>query len=162
MEYKEDLFTASSACARGGVTSFLEMPNTSHLTSDQTALTAKLALASTKCLVNYSFFIGATVDNVDELNAANPTPGIKIFMGSMHGPLLVNQDEALERIFSNGTRLIAVYAEDQARIRQHRKELGPTVMRVVDAHQYQSQSNTSLTPHFPGLSSPFHHRRRNP
>ncbi|NJL49377.1 MAG: amidohydrolase family protein, partial [Leptolyngbyaceae cyanobacterium SM2_5_2] len=82
LEYKEDLSTATRACARGGVTSFLEMPNTKPLTITQEALTAKLALAAEKCLVNYGFFIGATPENLPDLNTAHPTCGIKIFMGS--------------------------------------------------------------------------------
>ncbi|MCM0588886.1 MAG: dihydroorotase [Gloeotrichia echinulata DVL01] len=122
LEHKEDLFTASCACAKGGVTSFLEMPNTRPLTTTQEALDDKLHRASTKCLVNYGFFIGATAENLSDLLAVQPTPGIKIFMGSMHGQLLVDQEAALESIFSQGDRLIAVHAEDQARINQRRQE----------------------------------------
>ncbi len=122
LEHKEDLFTASCACAKGGVTSFLEMPNTRPLTVSQSALNDKLQLAANKCLVNYGFFIGATSDNLSELLQANPTPGIKIFMGSMHGPLLVDPQETLEAIFGNGEILIAVHAEDQTRLRQRREE----------------------------------------
>ncbi|MBW4563246.1 MAG: dihydroorotase [Mojavia pulchra JT2-VF2] len=122
LEHKEDLFTASCACAKGGVTSFLEMPNTRPLTTNQQALDDKLQRASTKCLVNYGFFIGATAENLPDLLTAKPTPGIKIFMGSMHGQLLVDQDTALEAIFAQGDRLIAVHAEDQARINQRRQE----------------------------------------
>ncbi|BAY94065.1 MULTISPECIES: dihydroorotase [unclassified Tolypothrix] len=130
LEHKEDLFTASCACAKGGVTSFLEMPNTRPLTTNQAALDDKLQRASTKCLVNYGFFIGATAENLPDLLTAKPTPGIKIFMGSMHGQLLVDQEAALEGIFAQGVseapakqaRLIAVHAEDQARINQRRQE----------------------------------------
>lgn len=122
LEYKEDLFTASCACAKGGVTSFLEMPNTRPLTITQSALDDKLQRAAQKCLVNYGFFIGATADNLPDLLSAQPTPGIKVFMGSMHGQLLVNQEEALEAIFAQGTRLIAVHAEDQGRINQRKQE----------------------------------------
>jgi dihydroorotase len=122
LEHKEDLFTASCACAKGGVTSFLEMPNTRPLTINQSALDDKLERAANKCLVNYGFFIGATVENLSELLLAQPTPGIKIFMGSMHGQLLVNQEGLLESIFAQGTRLIAVHAEDQERINQRRQE----------------------------------------
>ncbi|NRB08001.1 MAG: dihydroorotase [Richelia sp.] len=122
LEYKEDLFTASCACAKGGVTSFLEMPNTRPLTANQKALDEKLQLAASKCLVNYGFFIGATGDNTEELLRGNPTPGIKIFMGSMRGGLLVDDEEVLDSIFSQGDRLIAVHAEDQARINQRRQE----------------------------------------
>ncbi len=122
LEHKEDLFTASCACARGGVTSFLEMPNTRPLTTTQLALDDKLQRAADKCLVNYGFFIGATADNLPDLLQATPTPGIKIFMGSMHGQLLVDQETALESIFAQGDRLIAVHAEDQARIKERRQQ----------------------------------------
>ncbi len=122
LEHKEDLFTASCACAKGGVTSFLEMPNTRPLTTTQQALDDKLQRASNKCLVNYGFFIGATAENLPDLLLAKPTPGIKIFMGSMHGQLLIDGEEVLEAIFAKGNRLIAVHAEDQARINQRRQE----------------------------------------
>lgn len=122
LEHKEDLFTASCACAKGGVTSFLEMPNTRPLTTTQQALDDKLQRAAQKCLVNYGFFIGATAEKLPDLLAAHPTPGIKIFMGSMHGALLVDEEAVLEPIFANGKRLIAVHAEDQGRIQQRRQE----------------------------------------
>ncbi|WP_445632890.1 dihydroorotase [Nostoc sp. DSM 114161] len=122
LEHKEDLFTASCACAKGGVTSFLEMPNTRPLTTTQQALDDKLERASQKCLVNYGFFVGATAENLPDLLLAKPTPGIKIFMGSMHGQLLVDGETALEAIFAKGSRLIAVHAEDQARINERRQE----------------------------------------
>lgn len=122
LEHKEDLFTASCACAKGGVTSFLEMPNTRPLTTTQAALDDKLSRAAEKCLVNYGFFIGATPENLPDLLTANPTSGIKVFMGSMHGQLLVDGEAALDAIFAAGDRLIAVHAEDQARINQRRQE----------------------------------------
>jgi len=122
LEHKEDLFTASCACAKGGVTSFLEMPNTRPLTTTQAALDDKLKRASEKCLVNYGFFMGATPDNLPDLREAQPTCGIKIFMGSMRGDLLVDSEEVIEPIFAEGSRLIAVHAEDQARIRERREK----------------------------------------
>lgn len=122
LEYKEDLRTASHACAKGGVTSFLEMPNTKPLTTNQAALTDKLDRAAQKCVVNYGFFIGATADNLEELQQAHPACGIKIFMGSMKGDLLIDSRETLERIFANGDRLIAVHAEDPHRIASRRQQ----------------------------------------
>ncbi|MBW4474871.1 MAG: dihydroorotase [Stenomitos rutilans HA7619-LM2] len=122
LEHKEDLFTASCACAKGGVTSFLEMPNTKPLTTTQPTLDSKLQLAAQKSLVNYGFFIGATPEVLPDLLQSNPTPGIKIFMGSMHGPLLNDQEEGLEKIFAYGSRLIAVHAENQARIMERRQQ----------------------------------------
>jgi dihydroorotase len=145
LEYKEDLNTASRACARGGITSFLEMPNTKPLTTTQAVLTDKLALAAQKSLVNYGFFIGATAEALPDLITANPTPGIKIFMGSMHGALLVDQDEALERIFAQGDRLIAVHAEDQARISQRRQEFAGITDRAVHSQIQDNQAALNAT-----------------
>ncbi|VXD18714.1 dihydroorotase [Planktothrix paucivesiculata] len=139
LEYKEDLYTASCACARGGVTSFLEMPNTRPLTTTQALLDDKLRRAAEKCLVNYGFFMGATAENLPDLLEANPTPGIKIFMGSMHGDLLIDQEEILETIFAKGDRLIAVHAENQARINQRRQEFAgitdPAIHSTIQDNQ---------------------------
>jgi dihydroorotase len=77
-EYKEDLGSGSRAAARGGVTSFLEMPNTDPPTTSQAALDDKLARAAQKCVVNYGFFIGATANNLEEVNRAAPACGIKV------------------------------------------------------------------------------------
>lgn len=139
LEHKEDLFTASCACARGGVTSFLEMPNTRPLTITQEALDDKLRRAAAKCLVNYGFFIGATPENLPDILDANPTCGIKIFMGSAHGHLLVKDEAELEPIFAKGKRLIAVHAEDQARINQRKQEFAnitdPAIHSTIQDNQ---------------------------
>ncbi len=139
LEHKEDLSTASRACARGGVTSFLEMPNTNPLTTNQAALDDKLARAAQKSVVNYGFFIGATAENLPDLREANPTCGIKIFMGSAHGALLVDNEAALEPIFAEGSRLIAVHAEDQSRILARRQEFAgitdPAIHSVIQDNQ---------------------------
>ncbi len=119
-EYKEGLASGSRAAVKGGVTSFLEMPNTDPPTISQSALDDKLARAAQKCVANYGFFIGATPDNLEAINTAAPVCGIKVFMGASTGSLLVDKSEDLERIFASGTRLIAVHAEDEARIRQRR------------------------------------------
>ncbi|MFV1993221.1 MAG: amidohydrolase family protein, partial [Acidiferrobacterales bacterium] len=121
-EHKEDLGSGSRAAVRGGVTSFLEMPNTSPSTTNQAALDEKLARAATKCVANYGFFIGATPNNLDDLNTVSPACGIKIFMGSSTGSLLVNEEKDLDRIFGNGDRLIAVHAENEARINARKAE----------------------------------------
>jgi dihydroorotase len=126
LEHKEDLHTASCACVRGGVTSFLEMPNTIPLTITQAALDDKLDRAARKSLANYGFFVGATSENLPDLQTATPACGIKIFMGSQHGALLVDDETHLDPIFATGTRLIAVHAEDQARINDRKKEFAGT------------------------------------
>ena len=140
LEHKEDLFTASCACAKGGVTSFLEMPNTRPLTTTQAALDDKLRRASEKCLVNYGFFIGATAEILPDLLTANPTPGIKVFMGSMHGDLLMDDAANLEVVFAKGDRLIAVHAEDQVRINQRRQEFAGVTDIAVHSQIQDNQA----------------------
>ncbi|MBW4440886.1 MAG: dihydroorotase [Plectolyngbya sp. WJT66-NPBG17] len=158
LEYKEDLFTASRACARGGVTSFLEMPNTRPLTTTQETLDDKLKRASEKCLVNYGFFIGATPANQSDLLTANPVCGIKIFMGSMHGDLLVDEEAALDAIFSKGERLIAVHAEDQARIRDRRAEYGDSTEPKIHSVIQDNQAALNATELALKLSKKYHRR----
>ena len=120
--HKEDLFSGSRAAVAGGVTSFLEMPNTQPPTINQQALDNKLKRAAECSVANYGFFIGATPDNLDEINRVAPVCGIKIFMGSSTGTLLVHKDEDLEKIFRNGTRLIAVHAENEQLLRQRKED----------------------------------------
>lgn len=158
LEHKEDLFTASCACARGGVTSFLEMPNTRPLTITQAALNDKLQRAATKCLVNYGFFIGATAENLPDLLTAEPTPGIKIFMGSMHGALLVSQDEVLEGIFAQGSRLIAVHAEDQERIEERRSLFSGYTNPAVHSQIQDNQAALLATQQALALSKKYRRR----
>ena len=117
LTHKEDLFTASRACAKGGVTTFLEMPNTVPNATTQERLDAKRRLAAEKSLVNYGFYIGATPDNIGELRRAQNTPGIKIFLGSSTGDLLVDEQDALERIFAETTLPITAHCEDEATVR---------------------------------------------
>ena len=117
LTHKEDLATASRACAKGGVTTFLEMPNTKPSAVTQELLEAKLALAAKKSLVNYGFYIGATPHNLTELQQAHRTPGIKIFIGSSTGELLVDEQAALERIFAETTLPICAHCEDEATVR---------------------------------------------
>ena len=145
LEYKEDLFTASCACARGGVTSFLEMPNTRPLTTTQAALDDKLKRAAEKCLVNYGFFIGATAEVLPDLLEATPACGIKIFMGSMHGALLIDDEALLDRIFSQGDRLIAVHAENQARIRDRRQQFAGITDPAIHSQIQDNQAALEAT-----------------
>lgn len=126
LTHKEDLYTASRACAKGGVTTFLEMPNTNPNTITLEALESKLALAAGKSLVNYGFYIGATPDNVDVLKRAQRTPGIKIFIGSSTGNLLVDSQEALERIFAETTLTACAHCEDETTVRANAERLAGT------------------------------------
>ncbi|MBW4654057.1 MAG: dihydroorotase [Kaiparowitsia implicata GSE-PSE-MK54-09C] len=152
LEHKEDLFTSSCACVRGGVTSFLEMPNTRPLTTTQAALDDKLARAASKSLVNFGFFIGATKENLPDLRTASPTCGIKVFMGSMHGPLLVDDAESLDRIFYRDVtdstyenRLIAVHAENHARILARREEFSGETDVAIHSEIQDNQAALEAT-----------------
>ncbi|KAM3092934.1 dihydroorotase [Phormidesmis sp. 146-12] len=145
LEHKEDLSSASRACARGGITSFLEMPNTRPLTTTQATLDDKLRRAAEKSLVNYGFFIGATAQNLPDLLEANPACGIKIFMGSMHGDLLVDEETSLEPIFAKGDRLIAVHAEDQARIRDRRLQFADVTDPAIHSTIQDNQAALNAT-----------------
>jgi dihydroorotase len=112
LTWKEDLRTGSIAAASGGVTSFFDMPNTKPSTITIEAMAERKRNAAGKCVVNYNFFIGATNTNLEVLNGVENVPGIKIFMGSSTGDLLVSDLKDLDEIFGNGSRLIAVHAED--------------------------------------------------
>ncbi len=122
LTHKEDLFTGSQACAAGGVTTFLEMPNTkpSAITVDR--IEEKYRLAERKCVVNFGFYIGASQDNLQELMTAKNLPGIKIFIGSSTGDLLVDDQETLERIFANTTLPICAHCEDESTVRANREQ----------------------------------------
>lgn len=123
LTHKEDLRTGSLACAKGGVTTFLEMPNTNPATITREHLHKKLEIAASKCVVNYGFYIGATTDNVEELKSVTRTPGIKIFIGSSTGSLLVDEQSALERIFAETTLPITAHCEDEATVRANAARL---------------------------------------
>ncbi len=124
LTHKEDLHTGSLCCAKGGVTTFLEMPNTNPLTINQERLNEKLAIASQKSVVNFGFYIGATTTNVDDLRTATRTPGIKIFLGSSTGDLLVDDQDALERIFAETTLPICAHCEDETTFKANRERIG--------------------------------------
>ncbi len=157
-EHKEDLGSGSRAAVKGGVTSFLEMPNTDPPTINQAALDDKLRRAAEKSVANYGFFIGATPDNLDELNHVNPVCGIKIFMGASTGSLLVDKVEDLERIFANGRRLIAVHAEDEARIRARREQFKGRTDIAVHSEIRDNQSARQATELALSLSKKYRRR----
>ncbi len=126
LTHKEDLAAASRACAKGGVTTFLEMPNTVPAAKTQALVDEKYALAAKKSLVNYGFYIGATPDNLADLKTAKHVPGIKIFIGSSTGDLLVDDQEALERIFAETTLPITAHCEDESTVRANAERFAGT------------------------------------
>lgn len=130
---KGDMASESRAAIAGGVTSFIDMPNTKPATVSREALEAKLERAAGVSAANYGFFIGATNDNIDELLAAdyNRTAGVKLFLGSSTGNMLVDDSSTLGQLFREAPALIAVHAEDENIIRRNREllleECGGTV-----------------------------------
>lgn len=129
LTHKEDLAHASRACAAGGVTSFLEMPNTIPNATTVAGIHEKQRLASASSIVNYGFYIGATPQNIDDLIEADddPTiPGIKIFIGSSTGDLLVDDQAALERIFALTKKRITAHCEDESTVRENAARLDQT------------------------------------
>ena len=125
LEHKEDLESGSVAAVMGGVTAVFEMPNTNPNTDNEGAILDKLARAHHRMWCDHAFYVGATGQNAEELRALERMPGtagVKIFMGSSTGNLLVAEDEALARVLSSGTRRVAIHAEDEARMNERAAE----------------------------------------
>ena len=134
LEHKEDLESGTRAALMGGVTSILEMPNTNPTTTSEATLRDKLARADGRAWSHYGFFVGASLENLDqlaELERLPGVPGIKVFMGSSTGPLLVADDDPLRNALLNGRKRVPVHAEDEARNRE-RKSLISDHPRAVE------------------------------
>ena len=114
LTHKADIASESRTAAAGGVTSYMEMPNTNPPTTTLDLLEEKFHLAAAHSRVNYSFYFGATNDNADTLQRLDPhrIPGIKVFMGSSTGNMLVDREEALRRIFATSPLLLMAHCED--------------------------------------------------
>ena len=121
---KADIDSESKAAAAGGITTYFDMPNTLPQTTTPEALEEKFSIAATKSHVNYSFFFGATNDNVADFSKLDihRIPGIKLFMGSSTGNMLVDKREALERIFSTAPIPIMAHCEDTDIINRNMQE----------------------------------------
>lgn len=119
LTHKADLYTEPRAAVAGGVTSFMEMPNVKPPTLTQELLEEKYQVAAQKSLANYSFFMGASNDNLEEVLKTDPRKvcGIKVFMGSSTGNMLVDDSKTLEGLFSKVPMLIATHCEDEQSIR---------------------------------------------
>ncbi len=118
-----NIFSESRAVVAGGITSYMEMPNTHPPTVDRKRIVEKLKIASQHSFANYAFYLGATDDNLEEIKNVNAreTCGIKIFMGSSTGSLLVDDPESLERIFAHAPIIIATHCEDNSLIKDNEK-----------------------------------------
>lgn len=124
LTHKADIASESRAAAFGGVTSYLDMPNTIPQTTTLEALEDKYKRAADCSAVNYGFFFGATNDNVNLFTALDPhqVPGIKLFMGSSTGNMLVDRRESLQKIFREATLPVMVHCEDTTRINENMKK----------------------------------------
>ena len=140
LTHKADIYTESKAAVAGGITSFMEMPNTVPQTTTLELLEEKYTRAAETSLANYSFYLGATNDNLDELLKVDPENvcGIKVFQGSSTGNMLVDNPETLEKIFSECQLLIATHSENdnmiKANLEKYRVEYGDDI--PVKYHPY--------------------------
>jgi dihydroorotase len=152
MTEKADFYTESRAAVAGGVTSVMDMPNTNPATISLQAWNEKMCMIGQKSLVNYTCYLGATNTNLDDVLAADPTAvcGIKLFIGSSTGNLLVDDNNAMTDIFSKVKALVAVHAEDNAIIAanvaklkaQYGEDLPVSLHPQIRSHQacYKSTS----------------------
>ncbi|MCP4457624.1 MAG: dihydroorotase [Cytophagales bacterium] len=124
LTHKADIFTESRAAVAGGITSFMEMPNVIPQTTTQELLAAKYALGAKKSLANYSFYMGVTNANLEEVLKTDTSNvcGLKIFMGSSTGDMLVDDEQILNQIFANSPMLVAVHCEDEETVRSNLAE----------------------------------------
>ncbi len=138
LTYKADIATESRAAVAGGTTSFMEMPNTVPNALTQKLLQDKYDIGQDSSLANYSFFMGAGNDNLEEVLKTNPRDvcGIKVFMGSSTGNMLVDNETALANIFQNAPTLVATHCEDETTIRRnmavYKEKYGEDV--TIDMH----------------------------
>ncbi|MDA1264242.1 MAG: dihydroorotase [Planctomycetota bacterium] len=133
LEQKEDLASGGLCCIAGGVTAFCEMPNTKPPTTNPAALEDKLRRADGRAPSDFAFFLGATAENAEQLGEWESLPGcagIKLFMGSSTGNLLVEDDETLELVLRSGSRRVTIHSEDNPRLSQRYAALGKDVSVV--------------------------------
>jgi dihydroorotase len=135
---KGDMKTESAAAVAGGITSFMEMPNVKPLTTNIDALEDKYSRAAGRAAANYAFYLGATNDNIDDIQSleAGQACGVKVFMGASTGAMLVDDHDALERIFERSPTLIATHCEDT-----------PTILVNEDAARQKFGENVPMSEH---------------
>lgn len=121
LDYKGDIYTESRAAVAGGVTSFMDMPNTKPVATTRAALEEKFEIAAVSSSVNYSFYLGATNENLEEVKRLDPRVvcGVKLFMGSSTGNMLVDDAYALSGLFAESPVIVAAHCEDELMIREN-------------------------------------------
>ena len=158
---KEDLQSGSRAAAAGGVTSFLDMPNNIPNATNRATLDAKIALADKKTVTHHGFFVGATKENLTDLQDVENMVGvcgIKVFMGSSTGDLLVHEQKDLENIFSNTGGVIATHAEDEDRLRTRISEYSHRTDIAAHAECRDVECAFLATKRAAGLARDYDHR----
>ena len=146
LTHKEDIMNGTKGAILGGVTSIFEMPNTNPSTTTEAALNEKISIAQKNAYCNYSFFVGAAKENIENLKKLERLPGccgVKIFMGSSTGDLLVEDDDSLRKILASGTRRVAIHSEDEYRLRE-RKHLVEDSKVDVSSHPLWRDSQTAI------------------
>ena len=133
LTHKADMESETRAAARGGVTTVLDMPNVVPQTTTLQLLQERYALAEGRCYVNYGFFLGATNNNIEEIKRLDVTqsPGVKLFMGSSTGNMLVDREEVLHRIFRESPTLIVAHCEDTERIKSEELRVKSEELRAL-------------------------------
>lgn len=158
---KEDLESGSRAAASGGITSFLDMPNNIPNAIDRTTIQNKLDIAAKKCVTHHGFFVGATKGNLADIQSVEGMTGvcgIKIFMGSSTGDLLVHEQGDLERIFSNTGGIIAVHAEDENRLQERRSHFEERTDIAAHAEYRDTECAMIATKRAVSLAKEHEHR----
>ncbi len=142
MEHKETLETGMKAAAMGGITAIFEMPNTNPLTTTPETFADKMARAAKGAWTDYAFYFGGTRDNAPMLPEWENLPGVcgvKIFMGSSTGDLLVAEDDAVEAVLKHGKRVVAVHAEDEMMMRENKIRILGDSTDVAMHHKWRSE-----------------------
>ncbi len=142
LEWKETIESGSHAAAKGGVTSFFDMPNNNPPTTTINLLKHKKELAAKTSLINFNFFIGANASNLDEINSCGNIPGAKIFMGSSTGDLLLSNDQDLEKFFADCKHAIVIHAEHEKTIQANKKKFSGS--KDILTHEKIRSQNAAL------------------
>ena len=143
LTHKATMESETRAAARGGVTTVLDMPNVVPQTTTLQLLKERYALAEGRCHVNYGFYLGATNDNIEEIKRLDPStcPGVKLFMGSSTGNMLVDREEALRGIFRHSPSLIVAHCEDTARIKSEELRMKSEELKLQSGAKGNSDSS---------------------
>lgn len=164
LTYKADLFTESRAAVAGGITSFMDMPNSVPNTLTQELLEEKYQMAAGKSLANYSFYMGVSNDNIEEVVKTNPRNvcGIKVFLGASTGNMLVDQKDVLEELFEKAPTLVAVHCEHEPTVQKNLEKAKKEFGENIPIHQHpiiRSEEACYLSSSFAVNLAKKHHTR---